>query len=543
MRARVGLVAVIAIAACSPPDRAPRWKAAGNATPRAGGTLHVATKENLTTLDPTITYDEATYYVLRLLYESLLDYAPGGTELVGRLAERWELSADATTYTFWLRPGTRYSDGAPIVAGDVKYSLERALSTADSPFSQWLADIVGADAVIAGTMKDCAGITTPSDHELVIRLAHPNAGFAYVMAMPFTTPQRAAHVVAAGEQLRRTPLSSGPFVVAEWSEGERLVATRNPVYAGNQRVYLDSIVMLENVPRDTQFLMFERGELDTVDRLAAPDYLWVLSQEAWTPNVRSRPLLAVYGARFDVTQAPFTDVRVRQAFNYAVDKSHTTKLLNRTTIPSHGMLAPGVLGRDDTLEPYPHDPAKARALLADAGFPHGLAIDYVTIADEEAEKIAASMQGDLAEVGVDMRISLVTGATYVSMIGTRRGPTFAFAGWTGDSPDPTNFLDAKFHSRSISDTASSNDSFYQRPELDALLDAAKSDADPHSRAERYRRAEKILLEDPPWLWNYHQTETEVSQPYVMGYQPHPVWVRDFTTVWLDLGPDGERVPR
>jgi ABC-type transport system substrate-binding protein len=234
---------------------------------------------------------------------------------------------------------------------------------------------------------------------------------------------------------------------------------------------------------------------------------------------------------------------VRQAFNYALDKAHTTKLLAGTTIPAHGILPPGVPGRDDSLAPYPHDVAKARALLADAGFAKGLAVTFVTIADEDAEKIAASMQGDFAEVGVDMTISLVPFATYVSMIGKRGGPPFAFAGWLGDSPDPTNFLDAKFHSRGITDEAAANDAFYSNPELDALLDAAKADPDPASRAACYRRAEQILYVDAPWLWNYHQVITEVTQPYVRGYEPHPVWIRDFSSTWLDFGPDGERVPR
>ena len=537
------LALLVVVAACAPPDRGPRWKAAGSTEPRAGGTLHFAVKDGVSTLDPTIAYDEVSYFALRLVFESLLDYSPGGTELVGRLAESWTTSADATTYTFRMRPGTRYSDGTPIVAGDVKFSRERALATPDSLFGQWLADIDGAQAVIDGTTKDCAGITTPSDHELVIRLAHPNAGFAYVMAMPFTTPQRASHVAAAGAQLRRMPLASGPFMLAEWSEGVQLVVTRNPNYAGNQRTYLDGLVMSENVPRDTQFLLFERGEIDTVDRLAAPDLLWVLSQPAWQPYVHSRPLLVTYGARFDVTRPPFTDKRVRQAFNYAVDKSHTTKLLNGTAVAAHGILPPGVFGRDDALAPYPHDPARARALLADAGYATGLAVDFVTIADEEAEKVAASMQGDLAEVGVDMRISLVTLAAYVSMSGNRGGPAFAYAGWIGDAPDPTNFLDAKFHSRAITEHAATNDSFYANPELDALLDAAKADADPVTRAARYRRAERILYDDAPWLWNYHQVLTEVTQPYVKNYEPHPVWIRDFTTAWLDLDADGERVPR
>jgi len=537
------LALVALIAACAPPDRGPRWKPAGSTEPRAGGTLRFAVKDGVSTLDPTIAYDEVSSFALRLMFESLLDYAPGSTELVARLAETWDMSADATTYTFRLRPGTRYSDGSPIVAADVKFSLERALSTADSPYGQWIADIEGAQAVIDGTAKDCTGITAPSEHELVIRLAHPNAGFAYVMTMPFTTPQRAAHVAAAGAQLRRTPLASGPFMLAEWSEGMQLVVTRNPHYAGNQHAYLDALVMSENVPRDTQFLLFERGEIDTVDRLAAPDLLWVLSQPAWQPFVHSRPLLVAYGARFDVTQAPFTDRRVRQAFNYAVDKSHTTKLLNGTAVAAHGILPPGVFGRDDALPAYPHDPAKARDLLADAGYASGLSVDFVTIADEEAEKIAASMQGDLAEVGVDMRISLVTIAAYVSMSGNRGGPVFAYAGWAGDSPDPTSFLDAKFHSRAITEHAATNDSFYANPELDALLDAAKADADPASRAARYRRAERILYDDAPWLWNYHQVMIEVTQPYVKNYEPHPVWIRDFVGTWLDLGPDGERVPR
>jgi ABC-type transport system substrate-binding protein len=522
-------LALVLVAACAPPDRAPQWRAAGATDPQRGGTLRIALKDSISTLDPTIAYDESSYLALRTLFESLLDYAPGSTTLIPRLAERWELSPDATTYTFWLRPNVRFSDGTPIVAADFAYSLERARTTADSPFGQWLTDVVE--------------IATPTDRQLVIRLARPNAGFAYVMAMPFTTPQRASHVAKAGDGLRRTPLSSGPYQLEEWDEGVRFAVTRNAEYGGTQPAYLDGLVMLENVPRDTQFLLFERGEIDSVDRPSAPDQLWIVSQEAWRPYVHVRPLLGVYGARFDVTQAPVTDRRVRQAFNYAVDKTHTTKLLAGTTVPAHGILPPGVPGRDDTLAPYPHDEAKARALLAEAGYAKGLSVTFVTLADEEAEKIAASMQGDLAEVGVDMTISLVPATTYVSMLGKRSGPAFAFAGWLGDSPDPTNFLDAKFHSRGITDEAAANDAFYANAELDEILDAAKADPDPASRAARYRKAEQILYTDAPWLWNYHQTITEVTQPYVRDYEPHPVLVREFSSTWLDLGADGERVPR
>jgi ABC-type transport system substrate-binding protein len=540
MRAALLLIALVA---CNPPDRGPRWRAAGASTPRRGGTLTIAVKAGASNLDPSIVFDEVSSYAMHPLFDTLVDYAPASTEVVPRLAERWEISPDGTTFRFTLRPGITYSDGRPIVAADFKYSLERALTTQDSPFGVYLADVEGAAEVLAGKAKDCVGITAPSERELVIHLARPNVAFLYILTMTFSTPQRADHVGAARDQLRRQPLGSGPYVLAAWAEGEKLVLRRNPHYFDPARGLLDEIVIYENLPPDTQFLMFERGELDTVERLAAPDYLWLTDQEAWRPYVHTRALMNAYGSRMNVRQKPFTDRRVRQAMNYALDKAHTTKLLNGGSVPSHGMLAPGLFGRDDSIPPYPHDPAKARALLAEAGYPNGFDVAYMTTSDEEAEKLAASLQGDLAEVGVRMHITLTSFATYITALGKPDGPSLALATWIGDYPDPTSFFDVRFHSRMIAEDSSNNDSFYANPELDALLDAARGETDAGERAAMYHRAERILYDDAPWIWDYHRLMTEVVQPYVRGYEPHPVWIRDYTTAWLDLGPDGERVPQ
>lgn len=534
---------VLALVACAPPERGPRSRPAGAAEPRAGGTLRIATVAAVRSLDPSIAYDEVSAYALHALFDTLVDYAPASTELVPRLAERWEVAPDARTYRFWLAPGIRYSDGVPIVAADVKRSLERALTTPDSPFGSFLADVDGAAAVVAGTTRDCRGIVAPNERELVIRLARPNVAFLYVLTMPFTTPQRADHLAAAGDQLRRTPLGSGPFVLASWREGERLVLRRNPAYHDATRGYLDEIVVLENIPSDTQFLMFERGELDAAEKLTAPDYLWLMAQPAWAPYIRTRPVMNAFGSRMNVRRKPFDDRRVRQALNYALNKQHTYKLLNGTTVPSHGLLAPGVFGRDDALAPYPHDPARARALLAEAGYPDGFDVEYVTTADDEPAKLAASLQGDLAEVGVRVRISQVSWAAYLTAVGKPDGPALSFTSWVGDFPDPTNFLDPRFHSRAIADDGSTNDSFYANPALDALLDAARAEPDRDARAALYRRAEQILHADAPWIWDYHRALTEVIQPYVRGYELHPVWLRDHTGAWLDLGADGRPVPR
>ncbi len=528
---------------CSGQDRGPRWQPAGATTPRDGGTLRFSVADSLRTLDPTIAYDEVSTFVLQSMVATLVAYDPSGLELRPELAERWEVADGGTTLRFWLRPSLTYSTGQPIAAEDFKFALERALTSADSPFGPFLADVAGAAEVLAGKTRDCAGIVAVSERELVIRLVRPAPAFLYVLAMKFATPQRADHVASAGDQLRRRPLASGPYELVEWNEGVRVVVRKNPRYWNRARAHLDSIVMLENIQRDTQFLMFERGELDAAAQLTAPDYLWITSQPAWAPFLHRRTSMQVQGSRINVRVKPFDDRRVRQAMNFALNKAHQIKLLHGTAVPSHGLLPPGMHGRDESSAPYPYDPVRARALLADAGYPNGFRADYAIYNDDELERLSMSMQGDLAEVGIHLDLRVMSLSSYFTALGRPDGPPLGFYAWIGDFPDPTSFLDAKFHSRGIAEENSSNDSFYKNPELDTVLDTARGELDPMKRDAMYRRAEKILFDDAPWIWGFHRSFTEVTQPYVRGYEPHPIWLRDYTSAWLDVGADGDPVPR
>jgi ABC-type transport system substrate-binding protein len=538
------LTAIASLAvACGDPDRGPKYRGAGAETPRRGGTLTFATYTNIRTLDPAIAYDEHSIYALYYLYDTLVDYEPGGPRLVPWLAESWTVSPDGLIYSFVLRPGIRYADGRPIVAADFATSWQRALRMADSPFGQFLDAIDGATAYGAGERDDVPGIRVVDDRHLEIHLTHPDAAFIYVLAMKFATPLRADFVAAHGDGLRARALASGPFELVEWSEGEQVRFRRNPNYWQPHLPYLDGIVMKENVPRDTAFLMFERGELDAVDRLAAPDWLWISGREDWAPFVHTMAQMSVYGSRMNVEVAPFDDVRVRRALNHAVNKQHLVKLLNGLAVPSHGILPPGMPGRDDTIEPYAYDPAKAKALLAEAGYPDGFSVEYVTIKDDNAEKLAQSLQADLAAIGVRMEITLMSWATYLDATGSRDDAPFSMGSWLQDYPDASNFLDVRFHSRMISEINSNNDSFYVNRELDGLLDAARRESDPAKREAMYRRVERILYDDAPWIWEYHPAVMEVVQPYVKDFVLHPVLVRDFRQVWLDLDEQGRRVSR
>ena len=532
------LVAIALLTGCSDaPDLPTPLAAAGLAGPRKGGTLRFSIVDDVRTLDPAIAYDEYSLYAEHLVYDQLVGYdtvASGHPlELRPMLAESWTISEDRLTYTFTLRANAAYEDGSPIVADDFISAFERVLDPKiPSPAKSFFEGIDGAADRIAGKAPATRGLSAPDLRTLVIRLAKPDESFLLVLAMPFIAPMPRAWTDKQGDRVRDKPLASGPFRLVEWRQGERMVFERNPHYWDASLPYLDRIEMSLQVSRDVAVLKFLRGELDSLERLSSDKFVLFAKAPAWKPYVRLTPLTNVYGELMDVTKPPFTDKRVRQAMNYAINKEDSKRVYNGRMVISHGLLPPSMPGYDPTMKPYPHDPAKARALLAEAGYPHGFDIDYYTLHDEIAGKLAQSMQADLAEVGVRMRIHEMTFPTYLSAVG-RHQLSFAYSAWIMDFPDPWNFLESKFHSRFIAPTNSTNDNNYSNPEVDRLLDAARVEPDRAKRLAMYHQVELILYDDAPWIWHYHSMASEVLQPYVKGYDFHPVYLRDYRTTWLD----------
>lgn len=539
----------LALAACSNnAGGGPRFQGAGNTEPRRGGTLRIGYNDNVRTLDPAIAYDEYTFGVLHHLQDNLIGYEPAvdahtGMKLVPQLAERWDIEAGGTLYRFHLRPGVTFSDGSPLVADDFVYALERVLREPTSPFQQFLFGIRGAAELSEGKVPRAAGIRAVDDATLEVELTEPDASILYILAMPFAAPQKRAHIESlAPDELRRRPLGTGPFVLADWSEGEMLVLERNERYWDSRYPYLDRIVILENVTRDTAFLQFLSGELDSIDRLSSADFIFVAQHPEWQPYLTNEPGAVTYWENLNCRRPPFTDVRVRRAMNYALDKSKQVKLQNGRAQPAHGALPPMLPGFNATLDPYPYDPVKARALLAEAGYPDGFRTEYVVLQDEQGEKMAQAIAADMAEVGIRVDIVLMSFPTFLQASG-KGDLAFHYGAWFMDYPDPSNFLEVKFHSKMIAAENSNNDSFYEDPELDRLLDSAKRELDPDVRWALYRDVEALLYDAAPVIWNYHRNEVELVQPYLRNYHLHPVWLRDYRQAWLDLDADGKRVRR
>ncbi len=531
----------LAVLACGCGERGPRAEAYGHDEPQRGGTLRTSVNEAIRTLDPAIAYDEIAGYAVRHLYSTLLGYGSAtegkGTELVPQLAQSWSVSPDGRVYTFILREGLRYSDGRPLLADDFKYAFERVLTHESTPFKGFLGKVVGAAAVTNGKAGQLTGVRSTGDRQLEIELTEPDSTFPMIMAMSFSTPLSREHVEAHGGDIRANPLGTGAFKLASWNEGSKITLARNPHYWNPGLPYLDRVVMYTGVPRKTAFLKFEAGEIDTVSRLSSADYLWLSERESWKPYTDLIPIMATFGVRMNCQQPPFDNVKVRQALSYAINKQNIRKIHNGLAVIASGMLPPTMYGHNPRLEPYPYNPDRARQLLAEAGYPDGFSVDYMTFQDGPNETIAQSMQSDLRKVGVEMNIQLVSWNTLYTSITKIDGSPFSYMGWLIDYPDPSNMTDVQFHSRNIAAKDSTNTSFYKNPRLDALLDSARKEGDSDKRRGMYEEIDELLHHEAPWIWLFHLAFVEVRQPYVANYKPHPIWMRDFRAVWLDLPPD------
>ncbi|MEM8658592.1 MAG: ABC transporter substrate-binding protein, partial [Pseudomonadota bacterium] len=232
-----------------------------NATP--GGGITVTYKDDVATLDPAIGYDWQNWSMIKSLFDGLMDYAPGTTELRPGLAESYTVSEDGMTFTFSLRPGVTFHNGREVVAEDVKYSLDRVTNpVTQSPGAGFFAAIAGYDAMADGTATTLEGVTVVDPSTVEIQLSRPDATFLHVMALNFASivPQEA--VDAAEGDFGKQPVGTGAFKLGEWTIGQRLVFEKNAAYWREGLPYLDSVTFEVGQEPIVALLRLQNGEVD-----------------------------------------------------------------------------------------------------------------------------------------------------------------------------------------------------------------------------------------------------------------------------------------
>jgi oligopeptide transport system substrate-binding protein len=504
---------------------------AGSNGPSAGapkaGVLRLAMRQDFRTLDPAVVTDSLNIAVLRLLYRSLLDF-DDDVNLVPMLAEALPtLGPDKRTWTVRLKKGVCFTNGREVVAGDFVYSIRRVLDPkTKSSQASFLTNIAGAKEFTAGEAANVSGLRAVDRHTLEIETRTPDLTLPYLLALLCTAAVPQEEVEKRGDEFFRQPVGTGPFVLDEWRRDTRMRLKRNDGYSLPDKPSLSAIEFTFGADDLTRQLMFERGELDVLEYPNGPTYVALKNGPRWQPYLLTRVFNSTWWLGLNCEMEPFTDKRVRQAFNHAIDKQRILKIINGRGTVAKGILPPDLPGYDPDLKAYEYDPEKAKRLLAEAGYPDGITKPvplYVSNTFEDAGKIVQAIKEDMARVGVAIDLQVMSTQVFLGTVMKRGQAACTFLGWGQDFPDPWDFLEMSFNGKNIQEQESLNYFFFNDKENNRLLDAAKEETDAQRRLDLYRQAEARIMEEAALVPLYHDILVRPHQPWVHGNSIHPVW--------------------
>jgi oligopeptide transport system substrate-binding protein len=450
------------------------------------------------TLDTALLSDQPGGRVANALFEGLLTRNPRTLAPEPGVAYRWEISPDGTRLAFHLRP-CQWSNGDPVRAGDFVYQWRRILSPGSGArYVDLFFFIAGAEAFHRGESADfgTVGIQAPDDSTLHVRLKHPTPFFLDLCAFYPYFPANPRVVEAHGEDwvLPEHMVSNGPFLLAEWQLRRRIRLRKNLRYWDAAHVDLELVDAIFSEHASTAFNLYATGETDWIDSTGIPPSIRdaVLKR----PDLHTGPYFNTYFYRINVTRPPFGDKRVRQALNLAIDKRAIVEHITRSgQIPALHLVPPGVPGYTSPAGPD-YDPERARALLAEAGFPGGRGIPSFEIffnTSEEHRPIAEVIQQQWKEE-LGIQCQLVNQEWKVFLNSTRALEYDVSRGsWIGDYLDPSTFLDLW-----VPDNPN-NRTGWSHPEYTRLVRAAGAETDPERRLAILAQAEAFLLDEAPIL--------------------------------------------
>ncbi|MFZ5920112.1 MAG: peptide ABC transporter substrate-binding protein [Chloroflexota bacterium] len=478
-------------------------------------------------------YDPATTHTAgdKLVFSGLVSLDPQ-LNLVPELAETWEVSSDGTVYTFHIRENAKFHNGRPVTAQDVVYSWERAADpkVGSDTVLTYLGDIVGVREMAEGQADHISGLEILDDHTLRVTIDAAKPYFLLKLTYPTGFVLDQANV-ESGDEWFREPNGTGPYKLVEWKRFESIVYEANPdFYLGEPQIPAVVVQLYSGVG----IRLYEAGDIDiagvpayTLDRFLDP------SEPMHDELVSGVDLCTSYVV-FDVTQPPFDDVKVRQAFSMAFDRQkYIDVVLHGVALPAKGIYPPALPGFSLDLEGLPFDPGQARQLLADSkyGGPDGLPPLVYTngglgsYVDPGTAALIAMWEQYL---GVTITVENIEPNIYIEeLYAGHHGQMFA-TGWCADYPDPENFADVLFHTGS-----EQNNGGYSNPELDAILEQARVEQDVTKRIALYQQAEQIIVQDAPVLFTVHGLSYVLVKPYVKGYVLTPIDIPLERYMWIE----------
>jgi oligopeptide transport system substrate-binding protein len=498
--------------------------------------LHLCNGAAVHSLDPARMSWMQDIRVSRALREGLTTYDPDTLRPAPGVASGWEISEDGLTYTFHLRPEARWSNGDPVVAGDFLYAWKRAMHPAlSADYTYLLWTIRNGKRYTEGLSKngtpipfDQVGVKAADDHTLIVTLQRPCGYFLDLTGFSTFEPVHPASCdhfrqeSGAWDPAWTDPenlVCNGAYVLAEHLFQQRLVLKKNPHYWDAANVRTEELVFEEIEDPKAALLKYEVGEVDVLFGLPATG-----AQDMYRNPRRNQvdffvfPAFGTYFYRLNCARPPLNDKRVRQALAMATDKQRLVEVVTRMgETPTGAFVAPGVPGYRSP-PGLAYDPARARALLEEAGFPGGAGLGPVEIlfnTSEDHSRIARAVGAMWKEnLGVEVKLTNQESKVAAESQRTLRYVVSRSA-WFGDYGDANTFLDM------FVTGGGNNDTGYANPQYDRLISQAADETDAQARIDMLQRAEAILLEDAPIIPLYHYVNKYMVRPSVKGVGRNP----------------------
>ena len=546
LRRRVAILAITAVTAAGVAGCGGAKNSAGGGGDRPGGEVNVTMTSFPDYVDPQLSYTVEGWEVLWNTYTPLLTYrhqgGDAGTEVVPGLAKDMPaVSDEGKTYKLTLRPNMKYSDGTPIKASDFTYAIKR-LFKANSGGSVFYEGISGAKDFAEGKADTISGITADDNTgDITIKLDKPNGTFTNLLGLMFAAPVPPSTPLDK-EATNNPPPSSGPFVITKVDAPNTLTMERNPQFktvkdAGATEVAdatVDKIVVTQNKNNSAQVTGVEQNTIDYM--VDPPDADRLPEVKAKFANrFRFEDSINTYYFWMNNQKAPFNDVKVRQAINYAIDPEALNRVFGGRLHPTQQILPPGMPGYDEyKLYPGP-DMEKAKSLMAEAN-PADKDITVWTDDEPDRKRIGQYYQDVLKQLGFNADLKVISGDTYFQTIGNLSTPDLdtGFADWFQDFPHPDDFFRPLLNGTNILPTNNNNYSQANIPANDAKQDELIQKQLTDDIKKQYAELDKAYMEQAVWApYGNEQFTTFLSDrlDFDKAYR-HLLFSQDFSSFAL-----------
>lgn len=484
--------------------------------------LRIATNDEPNTADAQKTTEY--YFVPLNIFDTLIDVSAnddGSAELVPSLAKSWEVSPDGITYTFHLQEGVKFHNGETFRADDVVYTFERMLKPETEALNTDFLDCIkGAKDMMEGKADSLAGIKVEDDYTLVVTLEQPFAPFLAGLSTPSCSIYNRKATEEAGDQFGIDPkvtVGTGPFIFDSWTVNSDKTLVANEAY-WRGRPALDGISVTVVEDADTLKMLFESGELDIFDLEMAPaQAASYLESEDYQDQIVTGRRVGIYYLSINEALEPFNDVRVRKAYQMAIDKQKIldTVFAGMGEIQS-GILPPGLIGNNPDLPEIKYNPEEAKRLLAEAGYPDGFKMEIAANADDTntTSQVYELVQAMLADVGIEAEIKVYDDATWRAKRADGQVGSY-LSSWSADLNDPDNFIYSIF-APGNSERRSFN--YYNEQAKEQIINA-RGIVDEAERVALYQELEKtIVQDDAAWVPLFYKEHSFVVSERVEGFK-------------------------